>query len=111
VTEICLAFPEAEREMLTRHAAFLVRTKKFAYYLDDHHGDGIVSVCVRTDFGRNAELAQQDPDRFYIPAYIGPRGWVGLRLDVPDVDWDEVRDALEGSYLMAAPRSLARLLG
>ena len=79
LTAICLALPEATRRDLGRHASFLVRKKTFAYYLDDHHGDGIVAVCCKVALGENADLAAADPARFYLPAYIGPRGWVGLR--------------------------------
>ena len=81
LSEICLALPEAAREVMGDHAAFSVRGKKFAYFLNDHHGDGIVSVCFKTEPGENEVLVASDPKRFYSPAYIGPRGWVGLRLD------------------------------
>ena len=49
VTEICLALPEALHESIGDHSSFSVRKKKFAYYLNNHHGDGIVSVCFKTD--------------------------------------------------------------
>ena len=92
LTEIGLALPEANRECHGQHASFTVRKKKFAYYLDDHHGDGIGAVCFRTDPGENEALLATDATRFYRPAYIGPRGWIGLRLDVGEIDWEEVAD-------------------
>jgi hypothetical protein len=107
LSEICLALPEATRECLGQHAAFTVRDKKFAYYLDDHHGDGIVAVCFRTVAGENEVLLASDPTRFYRPAYIGPRGWVGLRLDLGRIDWAEVADFVTDSYRLAAPKRLA----
>src|SRR5437763_17173979 len=107
LTAICLALPEATRRDLGRHASFLVRKKTFAYYLDDHHGDGIVAVCCKVALGENADLAAADPARFYLPAYIGPRGWVGLRLDVGEVDWDEVAGLVVDSYRLVAPKRLA----
>jgi len=107
LTEICLALPEAERQVMGDHASFSVRDKKFAYFLDDHHGDGIVSVCFRTEPGEPEVLRSADPARFYSPAYIGPRGWVGLRLDVGEIDWAEVRDFVIDSYRLAAPKRLA----
>jgi predicted DNA-binding protein (MmcQ/YjbR family) len=107
VTEICLALPEATRAALGDHASFSVRDKKFAYYLDNHHGDGIVSVCFRTVRGENEVLLASDASRFYSPAYIGPKGWVGLRLDVRKIDWAEVADFLTDSYRLAAPKRLA----
>src|SRR6516164_3051619 len=86
LTEICLALPEANREGMGDHAAFTVRKKKFVYVLNDHHGDGIVSVCFRTQPGQSEALLATEPTRFYSPAYIGPRGWLGLRLDVGKID-------------------------
>ena len=110
-TGICLAFPEATCERYGQHATFRVRKKAFAYYLDDHHGDGIVGVCFKVSLGENKDLAELDPARFYIPAYIGPSGWVGLRLDVGEIDWDEVADFARGSYRHYAPKKLAALIG
>ncbi len=107
VTKICLALPEAARTLMGDHASFSVRDKKFAYYLDNHHGDGIVALCFRTELGQNAVLLAADTERFYSPAYIGPRGWVGLRLDVGEIDWDEVADFVTDSYRLAAPKRLA----
>jgi hypothetical protein len=107
VTEICLALPEATRSLTGDHAAFAVRGKKFAYFLDNHHGDGIIAVCFRTISGANRVLLASDPSRFYSPAYIGPRGWVGLRLDIGQIDWAEVTDFLTDSYRLAAPKRLA----
>jgi predicted DNA-binding protein (MmcQ/YjbR family) len=106
LTEICLALPEASREYNGQHASFAVRGKKFAYYLDDHHGDGIVAVCFKAVPGEG-EILLSDTARFYKPAYIGPRGWVGLRLDVSAIDWGEVTGLIKGSYRLAAPKRLA----
>lgn len=106
---LCLALPEATREDMGRHASFRVRKKVFAYYLDDHHGDGIVAVCCKTALGEHRDLAESDPERYYVPAYIGPRGWVGIRLDVGKVDWDEVAERVAESYRMVAPKKLAGL--
>jgi phosphoribosylglycinamide formyltransferase-1 len=104
LSKICLALPETSREIQGSHAAFRVKKKVFAYFLDDHHGDGIVSVCAKTAPGDNTELVRAQPERFYLPAYIGPRGWVGLRLDVGQVDWDEIRELVEDSYRRTAAK-------
>jgi hypothetical protein len=82
LTKICLALPEATRCTQGRHAGFLVGKKTFAYFLDDHHGDGIVAVSCKVLPGDNAALAKAQPDRFYLPAYMAHNGWVALRLDV-----------------------------
>jgi predicted DNA-binding protein (MmcQ/YjbR family) len=106
VSSLCLALPEAERQLQGRHADFRVRNRPFAYFLDDHHGDGIVSVCCRCEPGENVDRAGRDPARFYLPAYIGKRGWFGIRLDVQHVDWDDVRNAIALSWRLAAPGAL-----
>jgi hypothetical protein len=110
LTDICLGLPEATRQDSGRHASFLVRKKTFAYFLDNHHGDGIVAVCCKVALGENADLAAAEPARFYLPAYIGPRGWVGLRLDGGAIDWSEVTELVTGSYRLAAPKRLAALV-
>jgi phosphoribosylglycinamide formyltransferase-1 len=107
VSAICLALPEAARRDQGSHASFLISKKPFAYFLNDHHGDGIVSVACKVLPGDNSMLVEAQPIRFYLPAYIGPRGWVALRLDVGDIDWDEVGELIAGSYRLLAPRRLA----
>jgi hypothetical protein len=107
VTEIALALPEVTRQVYGGHAQFLVRKKTFAYFLDNHHGDGIVGVTCKVMAGENEALVAAQPRRFYLPAYLAARGWVALHLDQGKVDWDEVRDLLSGSYLLLAPKRLA----
>jgi hypothetical protein len=111
LTKICLALPEVTREVKGRHAAFLVRKKKFVYFLDDHHGDGIVGVCGKALPGDNVRLIAAHPERFYMPAYVGPAGWVALRLDRPGVDWEEVAELVAGSYHALAPKTLRARAG
>ncbi len=107
LTTLCGGLPETVCERKGDHATFTVRRKVFAYYLENHHNDGIVSVCAKALPGDNAALVRSDPERFYLPAYIGPRGWVALRLDAGEIDWDEVSELVTGSYLLSAPRTLA----
>ena len=74
VTELALELPETSRQIYGSHAQFLVRRKTFAYYLDNHHGDGIVAITGKVYPGDNKALAEAQPRRFYLPAYIGSRG-------------------------------------
>lgn len=106
VNAICAKLPEVSVERHGSHATYMVRTKKFAYFLNNHHNDGIVAIAAKVLPGDNARLVESDPERFYLPAYIGPRGWVALRLDVGEVDWEEVAELVKGSYLLTAPKSL-----
>ena len=110
LTTICLALPETVRQAMGDHAGFLVRKKTFAYFLNNHHGDGIVAVTCKVGPGDNSALANAQPDRFYLPADIGPRGWVALRLDRGEVDWDEVTELVTDSYRRVAPKRLAALV-
>ena len=107
LTEIALVLPEATRNLFGSHAQFLVRKKTFAYFLDNHHGDGIVALTCKVFAGDNKALAEAQPERFYLPDYLASRGWVALRLDVGRVDWSEVKDLLLGSYTLIAPKGLA----
>lgn len=107
ISELALALPDASRLICESHAQFLVRKKTFAYFLNDHHGDGIVSVACKVLPGENKALSEAQPRRFYLPAYIASRGWVALRLDVGKVDWDEVKELLMCSYSLVAPKRLA----
>lgn len=80
------------------------------YFLDNHHGDGIVAVTGKVLPGDNKALVEAQPKRFYLPAYIASRGWVALRLDVGKIDWDEVTELVAGSYALVAPKRLAELV-
>jgi predicted DNA-binding protein (MmcQ/YjbR family) len=108
LSKICLSFPESVRRHLDDHADLRVRGKVFAYFLNSHHGAGIVSVCCKSALAENVDRASREPERFYLPAYIGHRGWFGLRLDGEAIDWSEVRNLVELSHGLAAPKTLLK---
>jgi hypothetical protein len=109
LTEICLALPETTAEVEAPHATFRARKKVFAYFLDNHHGDGIIGACLKGDKRANAMLVRDEPGRFFSPAYIGPRGYLGVRLDLKRVDWKDVSRRVEASYrLVVLPKKKAR---
>jgi hypothetical protein len=110
LSRLCAQLPEVGEERHDSHASFTVRGKKFAYFLDDHHGDGIVAVTCKAAPGVNRALIDADPERFYMPSYVGPRGWVALRLDLGKVDWDEVGELVADAYCLTAPKRLATLV-
>ena len=110
LTNICLALPEAATYRQGSHAGFLVRKRTFAYFLNDHHGDGIVAVTCKVLPGDNQALAAAQPERFYLPAYLAPNGWVALRLDAGEIDWEEVAELVTCSYRLVAPKRLAALV-
>ena len=110
LTEIALTLLEATRQVYGSHATFLVRKKPFAYFLDNHHGDGIVGLACKVLPGESNALIVAQPRRYYPPAYLASRGWVALRLDIGRINWNEVRDLLIGSYVLLAPKTLARIV-
>lgn len=108
VREACHALPEVEERLSHGSPAFFVRGKKtFVMFLDDHHGDGILGIWCAAPPGVQGELVDTEPERFFVPPYVGHRGWLGVRLDV-DVDWDEVGDIVTDAYCAVAPAPLVR---
>jgi predicted DNA-binding protein (MmcQ/YjbR family) len=75
-----------------------------------NHGDGRVALNCKAAPNENKELVASEPERFFFPAYLGPRGWVGLYLDLQRVDWDEVSELVRESYQLIAPKRLGRMV-
>ena len=90
-----------------QHKSFRIRRKNFAYYLNDHHGDGIVSLCCKASLEEQADLVEADSDKYYIPSYVGAKGWVAIRLDRSRVDWPQVDALLVNANRAQAPKMLA----
>jgi len=88
------------------HLSLFVRKKRFGYLLEDHHGDGRLALQLKAAPGVGPHLVETDPERFHIPAYVGSKGWLGLWLDTPDVDWDEVDELVADAYCLSAPATL-----
>ena len=106
---ICLALPETSERMSHGEPTFFVRDKKtFVTYADHHHDDRLAFWCA-APAGFQSMLVEAEPVRFFIPPYVGHRGWIGVSLDVP-VDWDEIAAIVESAYRMVAPRSLVAKL-
>lgn len=110
VRTLCLALPEVSERLSHGSPAFFIRGKKtLCMFVDDHHGDDILGIWVPAFPGVQEELVQQEPDRFFRPPYVGPSGWVGVRLD-RDVNWPEVDAILHDAYRKVAPKTLIKLL-
>jgi formyltetrahydrofolate-dependent phosphoribosylglycinamide formyltransferase len=108
VREIAMTLPGAEETTSHGLPCFRVQGgKMFCYFTENHHGDGIIAIIVKTSGPEEqAQLIDRDPDIYYRPAYFGPSGWVGVRLDSGDTDWDHVADRIELSWKLVAPRKL-----
>ena len=121
IRAICQALPETDERPSHGSPGFFIKPGKiagknggkfFAYFWHNHHDDGETVVIVKTS-GRDeqAMLIEMDPDCYYSPPYLGPSGWVAMRLDRPDTDWDRVADRIAISWEMVAPRTLQELGG
>lgn len=93
-----------------RHLSLEVRGKRFGWFLEDHHGDGRLALNLKAANGVSRVLVAKAPARFYVPKYIGHHGWIGVSLDFPVPDWNEIRELLKDAYLLTAPKRLANVL-
>lgn len=103
---ICLALPEAQEKEAWGDPTFRVCNKIFAM---EKRGDGRISLWCKAPSGSQAVLVGADPQRFFVPPYVGSKGWIGIRLD-KDPDWDEVTSLIKRSYKLIAPKRLAALI-
>ncbi len=109
--KICLSLPETTERLSHGEPTWFVRGKKtFVSYADHHHDDRLAFVCAAPPGAQQAMVASNS-ERFFVPAYVGGRGWLGvyLDLDVP-IDWDEVAELVEDAYRMVAPKKLVEEL-
>lgn len=107
---ICLALPGVSHAG-DGHLGFSVRGRRFAWLLDDHHGDGRLAIHCKAAPGENTAIVETDAERYFLPPYIAHRGWVGAWLDVKGIDWGRVEALLIDAYRFAAPRRVAADLG
>ena len=108
---LCQGLPEAMAERAgVQHLAFKVRKKIFAYYAYDHHGDGRIALWCKAPPGEQRQLVEEEPERYFVPPYVGPRGWVGLRLDSARLDWKAVKNLLSVAYILTAPDNVRKKL-
>src|SRR2546428_4828485 len=104
--EICLGLPETSERLSHGAPTFFVRGKRaFVMVLSDHHGDGRFAIWCAAPDGMQKLLIESEPERFFVPPYVGHRGWLGLRLD-RRVDWGELAGIVEDAYGEVAPPKL-----
>ena len=111
VRALALALPAAAEKLSHGSPGFFVTGGKFfAYFSYNHHHDGVTGLLVKASgVEEQAMLIERDPDLYYRPAYLGPSGWIGIRLDTGATDWDHVADWLSRSWRLSAPKRLAML--
>jgi hypothetical protein len=103
--QICLALPEVTERLSHGSPTWFAGKKTMVMYLDDHHGDDRLALWVAAPAGVQGEMVTQEPDRFFVPPYVGGRGWLGVRLD-RSPDWHEVAGIVEDAYRTVAIKRL-----
>lgn len=109
--KLCLALPEAHEVEAWGEPTFRVRNKIFAMYASagTHHGNGRPGVWCKATHVDQDLLVRADPDRYFVPPYVGPSGWVGVWLD-GELDWGPLGELLRDGYRLVAPKRLVRQL-
>ena len=111
LVRICESFPEVVIEPGGEgHLSFRIRKRIFAYYLFDHHGDGMIAFTCKSSLSEQRRLVKNDATSFFVPPYLGSKGWIAIRLDLDEVDWDTVTELARRAYQDIAPRKLAALV-
>ena len=107
---LCTALPEVTERPSHGEPTWFIRDKKTFVMYADHHHDDRVGCWMAAPPGSQDALVATDPSRFFVPPYVGHRGWLGVRLDVADVDWDELAELVVEAYRTVAPARLVAAL-
>ena len=108
VRRLCLSLPEVSEKISHGCPTFFVKKKVFAYYTEDHHGDGRIAVQVPKPMGIQEMLIEANPKRFFRPPYVGVKGWVGIIL--PEVGDAELAEHIKEAWTMIAPVTVRKKL-
>lgn len=110
VREICLSFPDTEEVESHGSPDFRVAGKTFATYSINHHGDGNIALWLRMPPGSQQYYVENEPDQYFVPAYVGPKGWLGVHLD-RDLTWKGIAERVRTAYEAVAPTGLRDAIG
>lgn len=105
VRDVCLRLPEAEEFLSHGAPTFKVRGKCFANFLVNHHGDGRIALWLSAPAGAQEQLVRDEPQQFFVPPYVGPRGWLGVNLDL-GLSWTRIAALVREAYCKVAPSRL-----
>lgn len=106
--EVCLAMPEVVEKEAWGEATFRVRGKMFAMTDNNHHDSGHVAVWCMAPPLAQAMLVESNPDVFFVPPYVGHKGWVGVRLD-RKLDWKQIAQVLSDAHREATTKRPSKL--
>ncbi|HAJ75458.1 MAG TPA: hypothetical protein DCM64_03285 [Gammaproteobacteria bacterium] len=104
---VCLSFPEAEEKESHSMGSFKVRGKTFASYAINHHGDGRVALWLEAPAGSQAWHTQMVPETYFVPPYVGSKGWLGVKLN-RNLGWDRIAQRVQEAYEQVAPAELVK---
>ena len=105
VRALCLALPEVAERLSHGAPTWFAGKKAMVMFMDHHHDDGRLALWVAAPPGVQHDVVALEPERFFVPPYVGTRGWLGVRLDRA-LDWDEVGDIVEEAYRTVATKRL-----
>lgn len=110
VREVCLSFPEAEEYLSHGSPNFRVQGKTFATYVVNHHGDGRVALWLNASAGAQEHYTRSEARHFFVPPYVGPRGWLGVSLNT-GLSWRRIAALVRQAYEKVAPTRLIDTIG
>ena len=111
VRKICLGLPETNERLSHGAPTFFIRDKKtFVMFLNNHHDDGRLALWCAAPSGMQQTLFASSPKHYFVPPYVGHRGWIGVRLD-KGIGWDEVAGVIEDAFVTVAPKTVLRDAG
>ncbi len=107
---MCVALPEVEERLSHGEPSWFVRGKKqFVAFANQHHDERVGFWCAAPP-GAQEVLVGAEPRRFFRPPYVGVRGWLGVYLDVPEIDWAHIEEIVRDAYRVIAPPKLAAMV-
>lgn len=110
VREVCLSFPDAAEVVSRGSPDYRVRNKTFGTYVVNHHGDGRVALWLVARQGAQQHYVGRDPTHYFIPPYVGPRGWLGVKLN-SGLHWKDIAERVREAYEIIAPRGFVESIG
>lgn len=106
---IIAPWPETDERLSHGMPTWWGGKKTFANFTANHHGDGRIALWIKSDLDTQEGLVEADPEIFFVPPYVGHKGWLGVEL-TGSVDWDVVAGLLEDGYRSVAPKRAIKKL-
>jgi predicted DNA-binding protein (MmcQ/YjbR family) len=99
--KLCLALPDTYEKLSHGEPTFWVNARTFAMFSNaaTHHGGSRHGAVIKAAPGRQERAVKSAPDRFFVPPYVGPKGWIGVWLD-QNTRWDELVDILRDAHAL-----------